>query len=496
MSTSTDQVTSSGLPPEIAATPRRMLVGGRWTAARSGETIPVYDPATGGQITAIPRADAQDVDDAVAAARRAFDDGPWPRLPAGERGRLLNVLADLIERHAGELALIETLDNGKPIVAARAADIGGSIAKLRYVAGWTDKLHGTTVRSDGELHAFTVREPIGVAALIVPWNFPLMMAVSKLSEALAAGCCAILKPAEQTSLSALRLGELICEAGFPEGVVNVVTGLGPEAGAALVEHPGVDKVSFTGSTAVGKSVLTAAAVNMKRLTLELGGKSPSFVFGDADIDRATESVARNIFYNAGQVCAAGSRVYAHASVYDELVEQLVAKARALKIGPGIDETTELGPLVSDRQRDRVLGYIASGVEEGAVVACGGAAYGDAGYFVQPTILAETTAAMRVRREEIFGPVLCVSRFEDTTLEALAIEANDTDYGLSAFVYTRDLATAHRMGRLIKAGFVRVNGAGLDWSIPFGGYKQSGWGRENGPEGVMAFTELKAISMAL
>jgi phenylacetaldehyde dehydrogenase len=414
------------------------------------------------------------------------------------RAKLLWKLADLVEANREELEILETLDNGKPLATCRMVDAIGAAEKLRYAAGWATKIHGETINPilPGTYHAYTMREPVGVAGLIVPWNFPLVMAVSKISEALAAGCTVIVKPAEQTSLTTLRLGELIQESGIPSGVVNIITGFGPEAGQALAEHPGVDKISFTGSTAVGKALLATCAGNLKRVTLELGGKSPAVVFGDADFDVALEGVFRNIFYNAGQVCAAGSRVYAHRSIYDRLVSALSDRAKALRIGPGVDLDTQLGPLVSDRQLDRVSGYIDAGIAAGATLVTGGKRRGDKGYFVEPTILADTTAHMTVRREEIFGPVLCVTPFEENDLEAIAAEANNTEFGLCAFVYTRDLSIAHRMARKIKAGTIRVNGAGVDYTMPFGGYKQSGWGRENGVEGVLGFTELKSVVMAI
>ncbi|HEV2575210.1 MAG TPA: aldehyde dehydrogenase family protein [Beijerinckiaceae bacterium] len=475
----------------------KLLIDGKEVPAVSGKTFEVVNPATEQVIARVAHGEEADVDLAVAAARKAFDGGPWVRMAPAERTKLIYKLGEAIERHADELALIETLDNGKPLKASRTIDIPSSAEKLRYYAGWATKLYGTTadVSLPGDWHAYTLREPVGVAALIVPWNFPLMMAVSKIAPALAAGCTVILKPAEQTPLTALRLGELVQEVGFPPGVINIVTGFG-EAGAALVDHPGVDKVSFTGSTEVGKLILKAATGNLKRVTLELGGKSPVIVFPDANIDQTIEGVSRFIFTNAGQVCAAGSRLYAHKKVFDRILEGVTERAQKLKVGPGVDAATEMGPLVSQEQLDRVTGFLQSGREAGAAVVTGGKRFGQSGYFVEPTILADTTADMAVRREEIFGPVLCAATFDDDSLDAIAAEANNTTYGLSAYVWTQNLSVAHKMAKRLKSGFIRINGGGLDNALPFGGYKQSGWGRENAKEGVETFTEVKSVIIGL
>jgi phenylacetaldehyde dehydrogenase len=395
--------------------------------------------------------------------------------------------------------LLETLNTGKPLKMARAFDIGMAAECLRYNAGWATKLSGETrnVSLPGDWHAYTLREPVGVVGLIVPWNVPLAMAVSKISPALAAGCTVVLKPAELTPLTALRLGELVQTIGFPPGVVNIVTGLGHEAGQAIVDHPGVDKISFTGSTVVGKSLLASAAGNLKRVALELGGKSPVFIFSDADLDRAMDAAARGIFGNTGQVCAAGSRLFVHRSVADRVIEGIVQRARALRVAPGLSPDCDIGPVISARQRERVMGYINSGRAEGAEVVAGGEAVQGEGFFVQPTVLVNTRADMKVVREEIFGPVLSTQLFDDDSLEQLAARGNDTEYGLSASIWTRDLRTAHQMVRRLKAGNVRVNAAAaLDFAMPFGGYKQSGWGRENGREGVEAYTELKSVAVDL
>ena len=491
-------MSTPALPP-ILSSPLRLLIDGQWTTASSDETFEVINPSTGTPLAREALGNAQDIDRAVQAARRAFEAGPWARMRPADRTRLMLKLAQLIEDHGDELALLETLNTGKPLMIARKFDVGLAAECLRYNAGWATKLHGETRTSSlpGDWHTYTLREPIGVVGLIVPWNVPLAMAVNKIAPALAAGCTAVLKPAELTPLTALRLGELALEAGLPPGVLNIVTGLGSVAGQALVEHPDVDKVSFTGSTAVGKALLSAAAGNLKRVSLELGGKSPVFIFPDADLDRAIESAARGIFGNTGQVCAAGSRLFVHRDVADRVVEGIAARARALKVAPGLEAGAEIGPVISQRQRERVMSYIESGLSEGARVVAGGGAVQGPGYFIEPTVMVDTRPEMRLVREEIFGPVLCVQTFDHDSLEQLAARGNDTEYGLSSAIWTRDLRTAHQMARRLKAGNVRVNAAAaLDFAMPFGGYKQSGWGRENGREGVEAFTELKSVAIDL
>ena len=477
----------------------QLLIGGRWLDACSGKTFPVINPADGSVIKRVAEAGAEDVDLAVKAARRALEEGPWSRLSPADRSTLLWRLGDAIEEHADELALLETIDNGKPLKAARSLDVAASAERFRYYAGWVTKLDGgariITQRDNAQFHAYTTREPVGVAGLITPWNFPLLMAVSKLAPALAAGCTTILKPAEQTPLSSLRLCELIQEVGFPDGVVNVLTGFG-KTGAAIVEHKGVDKISFTGSTDVGRSIVKASVGNMKRVTLELGGKSPVIVFPDADMPGAIEGVARGIFANTGQVCQAGSRLFAHERVFDQLIEGVAEKARKLKIGPGIESDTDMGPVISQDQLDRVMGYIKAGLAAGAKAVTGGGKVDRNGYFVQPTIFTSQKTDMAVWREEIFGPVLCATSFSDVDLDRIAAQANDTEYGLAAYVYTRDLSIAHKIARKIKAGSIRINGGMVDSNVPFGGFKQSGWGRENGREGVETFTEIKSVIIAL
>ncbi len=485
--------------PALLSQPLKMLIDGEWVVSQSGAHMDVINPSNGQVLVQESLGGAHEVDLAVQAARRAFESGPWSRMRPAERTRLLLKLADALEQHGDELALLETLNTGKPLKMARAFDIGMAAECLRYNAGWATKLSGETrnVSLPGDWHAYTLREPVGVVGLIVPWNVPLAMAVSKISPALAAGCTVVLKPAELTPLTALRLGELIQAIGFPPGVVNIVTGLGHEAGQAIVDHPGVDKISFTGSTVVGKSLLASAACNLKRVALELGGKSPVFIFPDADLDRAMDAAARGIFGNTGQVCAAGSRLFVHRSVADHVIEGIVQRARALRVAPGLSPECEIGPVISARQRERVMAYIDSGRTEGAEVVTGGEAVQGEGFFVQPTVLVNTRPDMKVVREEIFGPVLSTQLFDDDSLEQLAVRGNDSDYGLSSSIWTRDLRTAHQMVRRLRAGNVRVNAAAaLDFAMPFGGYKQSGWGRENGREGVEAYTELKSVAIDL
>ncbi|MCB1390397.1 MAG: aldehyde dehydrogenase family protein [Rhodobacteraceae bacterium] len=478
----------------------RNFIDGAWVGAVDGRLLTTEDPATGQPLARFARGGAEDIDRAVAAARRAFDLGPWRDTTPRERARLLRVLADLVTRDAEMLALLETRDNGKPYGVARAFDLNLAIDALHYNAGWATKLTGETLPHSlpGEWHTYTLREPVGVAGLIVPWNVPFTMAVSKLAPALAAGCTVVLKPAEQTPLTTIRLAELCEEAGFPPGVVNLVTGLGSEAGAALVAHPGVDKISFTGSTATGRGILSAASGNFKRVSLELGGKSPTIILPDADLSQAIPAAAMGIFANTGQVCAAGSRLFAHEAVFDTVIQGIARIAEGLRLGPGTASDSDLGPVISQSQMERVLGYVETGTRAGATLVTGGRRARDQGYFVTPTIFVDTDPDMAIMREEIFGPVLCASRFgDDADIATLANAANATEYGLSASVWTRDLANAHRLARRIRSGTVKINaGPALDSALPFGGMKHSGWGRENGREGVLAFTELKTVAMKL
>jgi phenylacetaldehyde dehydrogenase len=477
---------------------QELFIDGRFVPAQSGKTFDVINPATGEVFAKAAAGEAADIDLAVKAARKAFESGPWPAMPPGQRRNLLLKLADKIEASAEELAMLESMDNGMPFNVAKFAAVAGSAECLRYNAGWAGKINGETpTLTPPNHHAYTLREPIGVVGSITPWNFPLAMEVAKIAPALAMGCTVVLKPAELTPLTAVRLAQLIQEVGFPPGVVNIVTGFGDPAGKALVAHPEVDKISFTGSTVVGKSIVAAAAGNLKRVALELGGKSPVIVFPDADLDRATEYASMGIFGNAGQVCVAGSRLFVHKKVFERVVEGVVDRAKKLKVGEGLQPDTQMGPLVSQKQLERVTGYIQSGADDGAEVVVGGKRIDRKGYFIQPTVLAQTNRDMRVVREEIFGPVVCAMPIDDEDLDRIAKQANDTDYGLSSNIWTRDISLAHKLARKIKAGMVRINGGqGLDYALPFGGYKQSGWGRENGREGVEAYTEVKSISVAL
>jgi phenylacetaldehyde dehydrogenase len=477
----------------------KLLIGGKWIAARAGKSFETYDPGTGRVIARVAEGEAADIDLAVQAARAAFDGGAWGRVTASDRGRMIWKLGDLIEQHAAELAELETLNNGKPLASALRGDVPLSADMFRYMAGWATKITGETldVSMPGSFHAFTVREPVGVVGQIIPWNAPLLMAAWKLAPALATGCTIVLKPAEQTPLSALRLGELIQEAGFPEGVVNIVTGFGPTAGAAIAAHPDIDKVAFTGSSDVGRIIVQAAAGNLKKVSLELGGKSPVIVFPDADMSRAVPGAAQAIFANSGQVCTAGSRLFAHKSVFDKMVEGVAAEAGKIRVGHGLQEGTQMGPVISQTQLERVTGYIEQGKAAGATVAAGGIRVGSEGYFIAPTILTGTTADMSVVREEIFGPVVCAMRFDDDDLERIARQANDTIFGLAGSVWTRDLSTAHKMVRRIRAGRIGVNIHGsVDAALPTGGFKQSGWGRERGREGLNLYTEVKSVVIAL
>jgi phenylacetaldehyde dehydrogenase len=478
----------------------RLFINNEWVDSKSGKTIKVFDPATGREIGRVADAGPEDVDRAVAAARAALTSGPWAdMLPAG-REALLWKLAGLIDQNAAEFAEIESIDQGKTRQIAGMIDIPWTAGYFRYMAGWATKIEGTTMQTSigipgAKFHTYVAREPVGVVAQIVPWNFPLLMAAWKLAPALAVGCTCILKPAEQTPLSALRLGELIREAGFPPGVVNILTGEGESTGAALVAHPGVDKVAFTGSTEVGKLINKGATDTLKRVSLELGGKSPMIVLPDADPQAVAGGTAGAIFFNAGQVCTAGSRLYVHSSIFDKVVDGVSAAAAGIRLGPGLDQTTEMGPLVSKEQQERVLAYIDSGRKQGASVAVGGEAPEHPGYFVKPTVLVNVRGDMRVVREEIFGPVLVAQRFED--LDDVVKAANDTPYGLGASIWTNNLSAAHRLIPRIKAGTVWVNCHNMiDANMPFGGFKQSGFGREHGRAAVEMYTEMKSVCMMI
>lgn len=470
-----------------------VLIGGEWQSPASRTTIESRDPATGEAIGAVPAGGAADIDRAVQAASEAFP--AWSTTSGGQRAKLMWSLADRIMASAGALGMLESLDNGMPLPVAGFA-VMGAAESLRYNAGWAGKIGGETLNVSAPGHqAFTLREPVGVVGAIVPWNFPLAMTVAKLAQILAAGCTAVVKPSELTSFTALRLGELIRESGFPPGVVNIVTGFGGEAGQALVEHPGVAKIAFTGSTSTARKLIAGAAGNFKRLSLELGGKSPTIIFADADIKAAAEGAAMGVFMNSGQVCVAGSRVFVERSVFQPVVEAIAARARALRLGPGQAAGTDIGPLISSQHRERVLGYVEAGRREGGEILTGGRAKEGPGYFVEPTVFVNTERQHRIMREEIFGPVVAVVPFDD--LESAIAMANDTDYGLSASVWTRDIGKALTAARRIQAGTVRINGGtGLDPAMPFGGFKQSGWGRENGREGVEEYTEIKSVTVRI
>jgi phenylacetaldehyde dehydrogenase len=474
-----------------------LLIDGKWQPAKSGKTFPVFDPSNGRVLANVAEGDRADVDLAVAAARRAFETGPWRSMSPSQRSRLIYKLADRIEERTEDFAVLESLDNGKPLAVARVADVPMAVDNLRYMAGWATKIEGNTIplsvpyTPGARYLAYTLREPVGVVAQIIPWNFPLLMAAWKLGPALATGCTVVLKPAEQTPLSALRLGELMAEAGFPEGVVNIVPGFGETAGAALAAHPGVDKVAFTGSTEVGKLIVHAAADNLKKVSLELGGKSPNVVFADADIDAAVAGAASAIFFNHGQCCCAGSRLYVERPIFDRVVEGVAKEAKKIKLGPGLNPDTQMGPLVSEEQLARVCGYLDSGVKEGARALAGGKKAEGRGYFVEPTVLVDTRENMKVVREEIFGPVVTAMPFSDP--EEIVPRANDSAYGLAAAVWTRDVGKAHRTAERLRAGTVWINCYNIfDAALPFGGYKQSGWGREMGHDALDLYTQKKAV----
>ena len=480
----------------VAVSATKLLINNRWIASQSGKTFATVNPSTGEEICQVAEADTADVEKAVAAARTAFEHGPWRKMPASERGRLINRLADLIEQHADELAGLESLDNGKPVSVAKAVDVAASVGCYRYFAGWADKIQGKTIPIDGNYFCYTRHEPVGVVGQIIPWNFPMLMQAWKLAPALATGNTVVMKPAEQTPLSALRIGELIVEAGFPEGVVNILPGFGPTAGAAIANHMDVDKVAFTGSTEVGHLIMEAAAKsNLKRVTLELGGKSPNIVFADTDLDEAVEGAHFGLFFNHGQCCCAGSRVFVEEKIYDQFVEKSGARARKRKVGDPFDPMTEQGPQVDQSQFDKVMGYIESGRSEGATLVCGGERVGNRGYFIQPTVFADVQDDMKIATEEIFGPVMSVIPFKN--VDEVVTRANRTNYGLAAAVWTRDIKKAHAIANSVRAGTVWVNCYNvLDPRSPFGGFKQSGIGRELGEYGLQQYTEVKSVIIKL
>jgi phenylacetaldehyde dehydrogenase len=485
---------------DFVSVSRQMFIDGKWCEAASGKSFETPNPATGETLAHIAEGDSEDIDRAVRAARTAFEEGPWSRMTPSERGRIIWRIGDLLLAHVDEFAQLESLDNGKPFAVAQGADVPLAADMFHYMAGWATKIEGNTINISvpympgANFHSYTLREPVGVVGQIIPWNFPLLMAAWKLGPALAAGNCVVLKPAEQTPLTALRLAEIIAEAGMPDGVVNVVTGFGETAGAALAAHPDVDKIAFTGSTEVGKLIVHAAAGNLKKLTLELGGKSPNIVFNDAD-DGAVEGAANAIFFNHGQCCVAGSRLFVQQDRFDEVVDGVAEIAKSIKLGSGMDPTTQMGPLVSDEQLRRVTGYLDAGREDGATALTGGIRHGEKGYFVEPTVLTNVNRDMSIVREEIFGPVVVAESFND--LDEIAAVANDTDYGLGAGIWTKDISKAHALAKKIRAGTVWINCYNVfDAALPFGGYKQSGWGREMGHAALEAYTEVKAVTTQL
>ncbi len=491
MATSTAQ-----MEPRVSVGATKLLINNQWVESASGKRFPTVNPATGEEICRVAEADAADVDKAVHAAREAFEKGPWRKMAAAERGKLLYKLADLIEKNADALARLEALDNGKPYQVARTADLPLVIGCYRYYAGWADKIQGKTIPVAGNYFCYTRHEPVGVVGQIIPWNFPLLMQAWKLGPALAAGNTVVLKPAEQTPLTALRVGELIIEAGFPAGVVNILPGYGPTAGAAIAWHNGVDKVAFTGSTEVGHLIMEAAArSNLKRVTLELGGKSPNIVFADADMDQAIEGAHFALFFNQGQCCCAGSRLFVEAKAYDEFVEKSVARAKKRKVGDPFDPTSEQGPQVDDVQFEKVMSYILAGKTEGASLVAGGNRVGNRGFFIEPTVFADVKDDMKIAKEEIFGPVMSIMKFKD--VEEVVERSNRTEYGLAAAVWTRDISKAHAIANSVRAGTVWVNCYDVfDAAAPFGGFKQSGIGRELGEYGLQQYTEVKTVTVKL
>jgi phenylacetaldehyde dehydrogenase len=479
---------------------KRLLIDGELVDAASGATFETIDPGTGEVLATVAEGGAEDIDRAVKAARRAFE-GEWSTINPSERGRIIHRIGDLIAEHAEELAELDSLDNGKPKAVAQAADVALAADLFWYMAGWATKIKGGTVTPSvpylpgAEFHAYTLREPIGVVGQVIPWNFPLLMAAWKLGPALTTGNTVVLKPAEQTPLSALRLGELMLEAGLPKGVVNVVPGYGETAGAALAEHPDVNKIAFTGSTEVGKLIARAATGNLKRVSLELGGKSPNIIFDDADVDAAIAGAAQGIFFNQGEVCSAGSRLYVAEQHFDQVVEGVSAAAKGIKVGYGMDADTEMGPLVSQEQFERVTGYLKKGQEEGSSAVAGGNAIDRPGYYVEPTVITGADANHAIVREEVFGPVIAALPFSD--VDDLARQANDSHYGLAAGVWTRDISKAHKLAKRIQAGTVHINTYHVfSAELPFGGYKQSGWGREMGEEVLNNYLETKSVIVGL
>ena len=484
----------------LQGSPKKLLIGGEWVTAAGGQTFATLNPATGETLAQVALAGEADVDLAVQAARRAFESDAWQAMSGADRGNLLWRVADLMEQHADELAELETLDNGKPIRTARQGDLPTAIKHFRYYAGWASKLEGSTIPvSYPNQFVYTLREPMGVVGLIIPWNFPLVMAAWKLAPALACGNAVILKPAEETPLTALRLGEILIEAGLPAGVVNILTGPGLPTGAALTAHMGIDKIAFTGSTAVGREIMAAAAAsNLKRVSLELGGKSPNVIFADADLDSAIKGATWAVFSSSGQACVAGSRLFVDKSIYQPVVDGLAAQAKRIRVGPGFAPKVHIGPIVSEKQLQNIMGFIDGGRQQGAQIVSGGQRLGGdlaGGYFIEPAVVTHADDSLQLVREEIFGPVVAVTPFE--TWDELIQRANGTRYGLAAGAWTRDLSKAHRFARAVSAGTVWINGYGpFDAAAPFGGYKESGFGREMGKEALELYTQVKTVWIGL
>ncbi|MCC6420398.1 MAG: aldehyde dehydrogenase family protein [Gemmataceae bacterium] len=494
MATATAEKPRTVKPPRVKDQP--LFIGGKWQDSVSGKTFPTLNPATGETICQVAEGDRADVDLAVKAARKAFEEGPWAKLNASERGRLLHKLADLIEKNQEELAALESLDNGKPYRDALTADLPLTIKCYRYYAGWADKIHGKTIPVEGPYFCYTRHEPIGVVGQIIPWNFPLLMQAWKWGPALATGCTIVLKPAEQTPLTALYVARLAQEAGFPDGAINVIPGYGPTAGAAISGHMGIDKVAFTGEHTTGQTIMEAAArSNLKRVSLELGGKSPNIVFADADLDAAVEGAYFGLFFNQGQCCCAGTRLFVEERVHDQFVQKMLAKTKARKVGDPFAADTEQGPQVSQEQFDRVMGYIDAGKKEGAKLLCGGNRVGTRGYFIEPTVFDGVTDEMKIAKEEIFGPVMNILTFKD--MNEVLRRGNQTFYGLAAAVWTRDISKAHRLANSLRAGTVWINCYDVfDAAAPFGGYKMSGQGRELGEYALELYTEVKTVYVNL
>ncbi len=481
--------------PRPAIRRTECFIGGKWVPAKSGKTFETVCPATEEKIADVAEGDAADIDAAAKAARKALETGPWKTVSARDRGKLMFRLADLIEENLSELAALESLDNGKPVADARAGDVPLTIQCLRYYAGYADKIHGNTIPIDGNYFCYTRKHPVGVVGQIIPWNFPMLMAAWKWGPALAAGCTIVMKPAEQTPLTCLRMAELAQEAGIPDGVINVVPGFGPTAGGALVAHRDVDKIAFTGEHLTAQIIMRNAAESLKRLTFELGGKSPNVIFGDADLDAAIKGAHFGLYFNQGQCCCAGSRVFVQENVHDEFVERVSAMNRERKLGDPLDPTTEQGPQVDKAQFDKIMGLIEAGKKAGANCVTGGKRHGDKGYYIEPTLFSNVKDDMEIAQKEIFGPVMSVLKFK--TMDELIERANNTIYGLAAAVWTRDIGKAHKFAAEVKAGTVWVNCYDVfDSAAPFGGFKMSGQGRELGEDGLRPYLETKTVTIAL